>query len=227
MKKVRSFHPWNVTPQDAMRIQQTIRTRVIRKGKLSGIRLVAGADVAFDTATNTAFAGVVILELPNLRLVESEVVKTAVTFPYIPGLLSFREIPPLLKAFHKLRHEPDLIMVDGHGISHPREAGLACHIGVILDRPVIGCAKSVLVGSYDIPGNERGSVSELRDKAQQIIGAVVRTRDGVKPVFVSIGHRIGLEDAIRFVLACGKGFRIPEPTRLADLIVGKVKRKWE
>jgi len=225
MRPITCFHPWDVSPQEAIQIQNEIRARIIRHGRLGRTRFVAGADVAFDKRSQTAFAGVVILELPELRIVETRVERSPITFPYIPGLLSFRETPPLLKAFNKIRHEPEVIFIDGHGCSHPRSAGLACHIGVLLNRPVIGCAKSVLVGSYEIPEAKRGSVLDLFNAAGEVIGAVLRTRDHVKPVFVSIGHRVGLKEAIRLTVACGKGYRIPEPTRQADLLVEKAKRE--
>ena len=225
MRPITCFHPWDVSPQKAIQIQNEVRARVIPHGRLGRTRFVAGADVAFDNPSQTAFAGVVILELPELRIVETRVERSPITFPYIPGLLSFRETPPLLKVFSKIRHEPEVIFIDGHGWSHPRSAGLACHIGVLLNLPVIGCAKSVLVGSYEIPAAKRGSVSDLYNAAGEVIGAVLRTRDHVKPVFVSIGHRVGLKEAIRLTVACGKGYRIPEPTRQADLLVEKAKRE--
>ncbi len=224
MRHINCFHSWDVSPQEAIQIQKEIRAKVIRHGRLGRVRFVAGADVAFDNPSQTAFAGVVILEFPDLRIVETRVERSPITFPYIPGLLSFRETPPLLKVFSKIRHEPEVIFIDGHGWSHPRSAGLACHIGVLLNLPVIGCAKSVLVGSYEIPASKRGSVSNLYHTSGEVIGAVLRTRAHVKPVFVSIGHRVGLKEAIRLTLACGKGYRIPEPTRQADLLVEKAKR---
>ena len=224
MRQINCFHSWDVSPQEAIQIQKEIRAKAIQYGRLGRVRFVSGADVAFDNPSQTAFAGVVILELPELRIVETRVERSPITFPYIPGLLSFRETPPLLKAFSKIRHEPEVIFIDGHGWSHPRSAGLACHVGVLLNRPVIGCAKSVLVGSYDIPAAKRGSVSDLYNTTGHVIGAVLRTRAHVKPVFVSIGHRVGLKEAIRLTLACGKGYRIPEPTRQADLLVEKAKR---
>ena len=225
MRQINCFHSWDVSPQEAIQIQNEIRAKVIRHGRLGRVRFVAGADVAFDNPSQTAFAGVVILELPELRIVETRVERSPITFPYIPGLLSFRETPPLLKVFSKIRHEPEVIFIDGHGWSHPRSAGLACHIGILLNRPVIGCAKSVLVGSYEIPAAKRSSVSNLYNAAGHVIGAVLRTRAHVKPVFISTGHRVGLKEAIRLTLACGKGYRIPEPTRQADLLVEKAKRE--
>ncbi len=197
------FHSWEVTPREAIQIQARLRAKVIPRGGVRRLRLVAGADVAFDKHSDKAY----------------------VAFPYIPGLLSFREAPSLLRAFLKLKQAPDLIFIDGHGLAHPRSAGIACHIGVLLDRPVIGCAKSVLVGTCEDPGPSRGSVSYLYDGEGRVTGAAVRTRNRVRPVFVSIGHRIGLSQGIRFTLSCGKGYRIPEPLRQAHLLAEGAKRE--
>ena len=145
--------------------------------------------------------------------------------PYIPGLLSFRGAPALLHAFEKVRHDPDVVFIDGHGLSHPRSAGIACHIGLCLNKPTIGCAKSLLIGRHRVPGPSRGSYTSLYDANNHVIGAVVRTRDRVKPVFVSVGHRIGLAQAVQLTLACGKGYRIPEPTRQADRWAEQSKRE--
>lgn len=219
--EVHHFHSWNVTPQEAIQIQQQLRAKVVPHGRVETPGLIAGADMAF--VEDTAVACVVILTFPKLDIVETVVHKEKVTFPYIPGLLSFRETPALAQAFGKLQLEPDLIFIDGQGLAHPRAAGIACHIGVILDRPTIGCAKSLLFGTYKEPKQARGSVSDLRDDEGQVIGAVVRTKDGVQPVFVSIGHKIDLAKAIELTLACGKGYRIPEPTRQADLLAARAK----
>ena len=176
---------WHVTTTEAIRIQAELRERVIDRGTVRRLRYVAGADAAFSD--ETVYAGVVVLTFPELHAVETVVVTDAVSFPYIPGLLSFRESPALLKAFARLQHSPDLVLIDGHGRSHPCAAGIAYHIGVVLERPVIGCAKSLLVGTYEEPGICRGSVVPLCDRSDSIIGAAVRTRDRVKPVFVSGG----------------------------------------
>lgn len=225
--KIYPFHSWDVTPTEAIQIQKQLRARVIPHGKLTSLRLVAGADVAFDTRSERSYAGLVVLAFPSLDIVETVVRQDRIAFPYIPGLLSFRETPALLRAFSALKHEPDVIFIDGHGLSHPRSAGIACHLGVLLDRPVIGCAKSRLTGTYDEPAPSRSSVSYLYDVHRRVIGAVVRTKDRVQPVFVSIGNRIDLEEAIRLTLACTKGYRIPEPTRQADLLVERAKRDAE
>ena len=222
---IRRFHSWDVTPQEAIRIQERLRAKVIARGRVSGPTLVAGADAAFDLQAELVFAAVVILAFPSLEPVETVVHRERLSFPYIPGLLSFREAPALLQTFKKVRHNPDVIFVDGHGLSHPRAAGIACHVGLCLDKPTIGCAKSLLVGTHRVPGISRGASTSLYDASGNVIGAVVRTRDRVKPVFVSVGHRIGLAQAVRFAPACGKGYRIPEPTRQADLLAELAKRE--
>jgi len=219
--QVQHFHAWDVSAKEAIQIQQQLRAKVVPHGKVGTPNLVAGADVAF--VDDTVVACVVVVSFPKLDVVETVVHKEKVTFPYIPGLLSFRETPALAQAFGKLHHEPDLIFIDGQGLAHPRAAGIACHIGVILDRPTIGCAKSLLFGTYKEPKEARGSVSDLRDDGGDVIGAVVRTKDSVQPVFVSIGHKIDLAQAIELTLACGKGYRIPEPTRQADLLADRAK----
>lgn len=158
----------------------------------------------------------IVLSFPDLEPVETVIHRDRVTFPYVPGLLSFREAPALLRAFAQLRHDPDVIFIDGHGLSHPRAAGIACHIGICLNKPTIGFAKSLLVGTYRTPSLSRGATSPLHNAHGRVIGTVVRTRDRVRPIFISVGHRIGLARAVQLTLACGKGYRIPEPTRQAD-----------
>lgn len=221
--KVRRLHQWDVTPAEAVRIQERIRAQVIPRGQVLMPKFVAGADAAFDTESNRVYAAAVVLAFPSLEPVETAVHRPRLSFPYIPGLLSFREAPALLQALSTLRHLPDVIFIDGHGLSHPRQAGIACHIGVLLDRPVIGCAKSILTGTYKEPAASRGATSPLYDEAGRIIGTVIRTRDRVRPVFVSVGHKISLAQAVRLTLACGKGYRIPEPTRQADLLAERAK----
>jgi deoxyribonuclease V len=223
--QVHHFHSWEVTPKEAIQIQQQLRAKVIPGGQVATPSLIAGADVAF--VGDIAHACVVVLTFPKLAIVETVVHKEKATFPYIPGLLSFRETPGLAQAFGKLKHAPDLIFVDGQGLAHPRAAGIACHIGVILDRPTIGCAKSLLFGSFREPKQVRGSASDLCDDEGRAIGAVVRTRDDIQPVFVSIGHKIDLAQAIELTLACGKGYRVPEPTRQADLLAERAKSHGE
>lgn len=223
--KIRRFHSWDVTPHEAVRIQEQLHAKVIPRGRVFKPKLVAGADAAFNLEAKQVIAAIVILTFPSLEPVETVVHRERLSFPYIPGLLSFREAPALLHAFEKIRHDPDVVFIDGHGVSHPRSAGIACHIGVCLDKPTIGCAKSLLVGTHRAPSLSRGSYTSLYDVNNCVIGSVVRTRDRVKPVFVSVGHRIGLAQAVRLTLACGKGYRIPEPTRQADLQAEQAKRE--
>jgi len=223
--KIHRFHSWDVTPREAVRIQEQLREKVIRSGRLSSPTLVAGADAAFDLRAKRVFAAIVVLTFPTLETVETVVHQERLSFPYIPGLLSFREAPAILHAFEKVRRDPDVVFVDGHGLSHPRSAGIACHVGVCLNKPTIGCAKSLLIGLHRLPGVSRGSDALLYDANHRVIGTVVRTRARVKPVFVSVGHRISLAQAVRLTLACGKGYRIPEPTRQADLLAEQAKRE--
>lgn len=224
MRRIHSFHPWNVTPKQAVQIQQRLRTKVVASGRVRPAR-VAGADLAFLPDSDGVVACVVLMAYPSMEILERVVRVDRASFPYVPGLLSFRETPPLLHAFQRLKQVPDLIFIDGHGLSHPRAAGIACHIGVLLDIPVIGCAKSLLHGRYAEPQTPFGAVSYLYDKRHAVIGAAVRTRAGVRPVFVSVGHRISLAEAIRLTLRCAKSFRIPEPTRQAHILAERAKRE--
>jgi deoxyribonuclease V len=222
--KVRLDHPWDLTPQEAARLQLELRERIKLKRDFGRIRTVAGADTALDKAMNMGYAGVIVYSFPDGVELERQSAARPLTFPYVPGLLVFREGPVLLAAFEKLHTDPDLIFLDAHGYSHPRRFGLASHMGVILNRPAIGCAKSVLVGCYDDPANDAGTWTPLMD-GNEIIGAVLRTRRNTRPVFISVGHRIDLETAVEFATACTDGFRIPRPTRKADHFVGELKRQ--
>ncbi|MEK7872674.1 MAG: deoxyribonuclease V, partial [Chloroflexota bacterium] len=180
------------------------------------VRYVAGLDLSPPDARGVVRGAAVALSFPDLAPVEVQIAEAMPAFPYVPGLLSFREAPALLEALARLRHEPDIILVDGQGYAHPRRFGLACHIGVLTDRPAIGCAKSRLIGVAGHLARKKGAWVELTD-AGETIGAVVRTRDGVAPVYASIGHKVDLAAAVRWMLACCKGYRIPEPTRQAHL----------
>jgi deoxyribonuclease V len=223
--RVERLHDWNLTPRDAMALQRELASRVIARGDLSerAVRLVAGCDVAFEKATDRAVGAVVVLRYPEMDVAERVVVESPISFPYVPGLLSFRETPLLAMAFERLKRTPQLVMVDGHGYAHPRRFGLACHLGVMLGVPTIGVGKSRLVGEEAAVGTPRGSRADLVDGAE-VIGSLLRTRDGVRPVYVSVGHRIGLDAAERWVLQSARGFRLPEPTRLADRLAGEAKR---
>jgi deoxyribonuclease V len=217
---------WNLTPRQAMREQERLRERVLLEDQFGPIRFVAGADVAFDPATDLAFAGVIVYKFPELEEVERRMARRKLRFPYVPGLLSFRESPLLLAAFARLRTEPDLILIDGHGRAHPRLFGIACHLGVLLDKPTIGCAKSLLVGEHSEPGAKAGATAPLMFKGERA-GVVLRTRDGVKPIYVSSGHRVSLGTAVRLVRQCLDGLRIPKPTREADHYVRELRRSFQ
>ena len=211
-------HGWQVTTTEAIQIQTELTGQVIPTGDVDP-HLIAGVDILVDRLSGTGTGAVVVLSYPELEVVAIEVVTDRIEFPYVPGLLSFREAPLVLAACEKLTITPDLFIVDGQGIAHPRRIGLASHLGLFLDTPTVGCAKSRLCGVHEVPDDEAGSYAELRDKGE-IIGAVLRTRTRVKPVYVSIGHRINLQSAINRVLACCRGYRLPEPTRLAHQAAG-------
>jgi deoxyribonuclease V len=218
---------WNVTPRQAICLQEKLRERVALQNQTgSSIRTIAGADLAFDPETDTAFAGVIVYRFPGLEEVERCFARRQLRFPYIPGLLSFREIPVLTAAFARLHSEPDLLVIDGHGRAHPRRFGIACHVGVLFDKPTIGCAKSLLVGEHEEPGTEAGSKAPLVLHGERI-GTVLRTRAGVKPIYVTVGHRVSLEAAVGLVMRCVDGYRIPKPTREADHYVRDLRRAYQ
>ncbi len=217
--KTETGHSWQPGVARAVELQKQLSLKVSRAGDVAAPRLIAGVDISVDKVKGMAQAAVAVLAYPELRVVDIKVTRGRLDFPYIPGLLSFRELPLLLAACRKLAVLPDLIMVDGQGIAHPRRFGLACHLGLLLDTATIGCAKSRLCGRHEPPGDEPGSYAELVDKGE-IIGAVLRTRAGVKPVYISTGHRISLENAVHWVLKCCRGYRLPQPTRLAHLAAG-------
>jgi deoxyribonuclease V len=217
---------WNLTPREAMRLQESLRERVESQDRFGEIRFVAGADMAFDPETDVGFAGVVVYRFPDLEEVERRTARRKLRFPYVPGLLSFRESPVLLAAFARLRNEPDLILIDGHGRAHPRRFGIACHIGIVFDKPTIGCAKSLLVGEHQEPGKKAGSETPLMLESERI-GVVLRTRDGVRPIYVTTGHRVSLDSAVRLVRQCVDGFRLPKPTREADHYVRDLRRAYQ
>lgn len=212
--KARALHPWRVSHAQAVGIQETLRPRIAAAPLPKEPRLVAGADVAYSRRTHRVYAAVVLVELPSLETVESVGVTRAATFPYIPGLLSFREAPPLLDAFERLSQAPDVLVFDGQGLAHPRRFGLACHCGLLLDAPSIGCAKTRLVGEHGAVPDRRGASVPLRVNGETV-GAVARTREGVNPVFVSPGHRADTVSAVDLVLALAVRYRLPEPQRRA------------
>jgi len=217
--RVESLHSWQVSPAQALDIQRKLAAQVSKSSEVTAPRFIAGVDISAGKAQGMATGAVVILNYPELRLVETKVAQGKLDFPYIPGLLSFRESPLTLAACQKLTIIPDLILVDGQGIAHPRRMGLASHLGLFLNTPTIGCAKSLLCGSYEVPDEEPGSYAEVVDRGETI-GAALRTKLGVKPIFVSIGHKVDLQTAIYWVMKCCCGYRLPEPARLAHLAAG-------
>ena len=208
-------HTWDLTPGEAREIQQRLRTHVELADRLGDVRRVAGVDVGFDARRGLTRAAVAVLAFPSLELRERALATLPTRFPYVPGLLSFREAPAILAALAKLDARPDLLICDGQGYAHPRRFGLACHLGVLTDLPAIGVAKKRLVGGHAPVPEGRGEWTPLMD-GEERIGAVLRTRAGVKPVFVSSGHRVSLDTAVELVMACTTRFRLPETTRHAD-----------
>jgi len=211
----RKLHPWNVSIEEAADIQRALRYRISLADAFDELRLVAGVDIGVPRGSNEGRAAAVVLSYAGFQLVEVRRAVRTLRMPYIPGYLSFRETPIALDAFEQIENIPDLILVDGHGIAHPRGLGIASHLGLLLDTPTVGCAKSRLIGTYTEPPLEEGSVTSLLDNDGRQIGNVVRTRTGVKPVFVSPGHKISFESAVEVVLRCVAGYRLPEPIRAA------------
>ncbi len=216
------LHGWDLTPAEAIGVQQRLRNLVRLQPLARPARTIAGADISFNKFSETVFAGIVVLSLPDLRIIESAGVRSVTKFPYVPGLLSFREAPSLLEAWEKLKTKPDVLMLDGQGIAHPRRFGIACHVGVLLDLPTIGCAKSILVGRYGELGLEAGSQSPLIDRGEQV-GVALRTKNKVSPVYVSPGHLIDLDSSVDLVLRSTGKYRQPEPTRQAHLLVNRLR----
>lgn len=217
--KIDDLHGWRLKPPEAIELQSKLASLVSRANQLSAPRYIAGLDISVDRARGTGRAAVVVLSYPGLEIAEVQTVEDGIDFPYVPGLLSFREAPITLAACRKLAITPDLFLVDGQGIAHPRRLGLASHLGLFLGVPAIGCAKSRLCGHHDVPADEPGSYAELKDGAETI-GAVLRTKLKVKPIYVSIGHKVDLANAVHWTMQCCRGYRLPEPTRLAHLAAG-------
>ena len=223
MANFQPLHDWNLSPTEAVALQQQLRSQIRIEPLTKTPQTIAGCDISFNKFEETVYAGIVVLDLETLETIEEAGVVSTAPFPYIPGLLSFREIPSLLEAWAKLKSEPDVVMFDGHGIAHPRRIGIASHGGLFLNRPTFGCGKSVLVGKYDEPAPERGSWSPMTHY-KDIIGAALRTKNKVNPVYVSPGHLIDLETAVGLTLKCDGGYRIPEPTRRAHNLVNALRR---
>ncbi len=223
--KIRHLHPWDVDYHGAVAIQNRLRKQIVFENRLKKLELVAGADVSFNRKSSVLFGVVTVLHLPDFEEVDRAEAVLETRFPYIPGLLTFREAPVLLEAFKKIRIEPDVILFDGQGVAHPRRMGLAAHMGLLLDTPSVGCAKSRFVGEYAPVGVSVGAYSELLFEGETI-GVVLRTRENVKPVFVSVGHKVDLPAAIEVVLRTLSRFRLPEPTRRAHLLVNALRRSY-
>ena len=221
--RIQPLHAWTTVPAEAREIQRTLRDRIRQCRLPKTPEWVAGADVSYEKRTGMAYAAVVVLRLTDLEIVEAATAQGPTPFPYVPGLLTFREAPMLLQAFSRLRTRPDVVIFDGQGIAHPLNMGLAAHMGLWLQIPSIGCAKKRLVGKFDMPGPERGQSSDLWYHSR-VIGAVVRTKNRVKPVFVSPGHLITLEESVALVLRTCTTYRLPEPTRQAHLLVNRLRK---
>jgi deoxyribonuclease V len=218
--QIPSLLRWDVSPEEAVQIQRELAQRVCETDVLETVRRVAGVDVGLEgPGKETARAAIVVLQFPELVPIAYAIARVPVTFPYIPGLLAFREIPAILHALEKIRIEPDVLIVDGHGRAHPRRLGIASHLGVLLERVTIGCAKSILCGHAAEPPQRVGAWTPLLD-GDECVGAAVRTRASASPVYVSVGHRITLSRAIELVLQCCKGYRLPETTRYAHRVAG-------
>lgn len=215
-------HRWDLTPKEAIALQKELAGRILKRPKLKRYRYVAGVDLSYNRFSPDCFAAVVVWDTAKKQTKETVGVRGKSTFPYIPGLLSFREIPLLMEAFAQLQTPPDVVMVDGQGYAHPRRIGIASHLGLLLDLPSIGCAKSRLLGTFEEPALEAGSATSLIDKGE-VIGQVLRTKHRCKSLYISIGHKIDLESAVRVVLETGGGYRVPEPTRQAHLTVNAMR----
>jgi deoxyribonuclease V len=215
----------DVTLSEAREMQKELRSRINLEPMRVVPKVIAGVDISSNRFSNILYAGWIVLTYPGMEIVEYSLAKSETAFPYVPGFLSFREIPSLLEAYKNLKTKPDVTMVDGQGIAHPRRMGIATHLGLVLDIPTIGCAKSRLYGVAEVPGYEAGSVSYMHDpKTKEVIGAYLRTKDRTNPVIISPGNRITLEESLEIARTCVRGYRIPEPTRKAHEIVNMFRR---
>ncbi len=214
-------HPWDIAPAQAIALQQRLRRHVETTDRMGRLNLVAGVDVGFEDSGNITRAAVVTLSYPSLDPVEQVLYRMPTVIPYVPGLLSFREIPAILEAMRQLKRAPDLLLCDGQGIAHPRRFGVACHLGLLTDIPSIGVAKSRLVGSHDDVPEDKGAWVPLME-ASECIGAVLRSRSRVRPLYISSGHRVGLESSIRIVMSCITKYRLPETTRAAHRLASNL-----
>lgn len=216
------LHSWNLTPTEAIALQKQLRSEINLQNLSQKVAFIGGADISFNKFSEIVYAGIVVLRYPSLELYAHSAVISKSTFPYIPGLLSFREIPALLEAWEQLDKKPDVLMVDGHGIAHPRRMGIAAHFGLVTKWPTLGCAKKVLTGKYEEPEPEKGSYTGLMD-GEERIGMMLRTKNKVKPVIVSPGNLLSFENALEITLNSLTAYRLPEPTRQAHLLVNKLR----
>lgn len=221
--KYLNLHSWEVSPQEAIKIQKDLKSNISLKKSFNKIDKIAGVDVSYYQ--NKMIAGVIIFKFPNLKIIERQSFVASINFPYIPGLLTFREGPSILSAFKKIKNEPDIILFDGQGIAHPRRMGIATHLGLFLNRPTIGCAKSRLSGKYTSVGEQKGDYTPLKE-GEEVLGVVLRTRKGVKPIFLSPGHKIDLHNSIEIVLKCIVKYRLPLPVREAHIFVNQIRNDF-
>ena len=212
----------DITPSEAIQLQQDMREKVQLTRLQHPITTIAGADISFNKFSDVVYAGIIVLSYPGMQVIEKATAVTRISFPYIPGLLAFREVPALVEAWNKLRQKPDLLVLDGHGIAHPRRVGIATHFGILANTPAIGCAKSLLVGSYETPANEQFATADLVHKGEKI-GTVLRTKVKCNPVYISPGHLITMEESLELIKRCVGKYRIPEPTRNAHLLVNQLR----
>lgn len=219
---MRQLHAWDLQPGEAIALQKELKSQIAIQPLQNKPRFIAGADLSFDKGSDTVWAGIVVLSLPDLKIIESRGIQATAPFPYVPGLLSFRESPAILEVWEMLENKPDLLVTDGHGTAHTRGFGVACHLGLWLDIPTLGCGKTLLCGKFDELAEERGARAPLIYKGETV-GAALRTKTRVSPVFVSPGHLINLEDSLDILLQCDGGYRIPEPTRQAHLFVNRLR----
>jgi deoxyribonuclease V len=212
-----------ISPEEAIRIQKELRQQIQLQPLPKPVQYIAGADISFNKYSPTVYAGIVVMQYPSLQVVDKAGIIDTATFPYIPGLLAFREVPALIKAWEQLTIQPDVLVLDGHGIAHPRRMGIATHFGVLMNVPALGCAKSLLTGKYTEPENQIGAYADLNDKGE-LIGKVLRTKKNCKPVYVSPGNMITMDESLELILQCIRKYRIPEPTRLAHNYVNELRR---
>lgn len=222
------LHSWDLSATEAVALQKELAPQVKIEPLAQQPKLIAGADLSFDKGSDVVWAGIVVLSFPDMKIVEERGLQTEAPFPYVPGLLSFREAPAVLKVWEQLEHKPDVLVLDGQGLAHPRRFGLACHLGLWLDLPTYGSAKTLFVGKFDEDalGAERGATADLVHRGE-VVGEAVRTKKNVTPVYVSVGHKLTIDDAVKLTLACDGGYRVPEPTRRAHLFVNRLRRGEE